>query len=403
MSPRTDTTPGRVFLHTPGPTNTPDRILRAMHRANEDFAATDFTEVARSCLGDLCRVFRTSGTCFTFISNGHGAWEVPLVNLLEPGDAVLVPLAGRFSQSWAEMASAVGLDVVTTPADLTRAIDPAAVEEVLRADKEQRIKAVLCVHTETASGCRTDVPAVRRALDAAGHPALFIVDAIASLAIEAFDMDGWGIDCALTASQKGLMMPSGLSMVAFNERAMRIAETCTHPRRYWDIQFRRGDMSYMWFHGTPPLQQIWGLRTALDMIFEQGLDSVVARHQRLADATRAAVAQWSTAGGLAFQGAIPAERSNAVTAIRVDQGNPDSMRQLARERFNLALGGGLGELAGRTFRIGHLGDLSEPMLLGALATTELALQLGGFPHRRGGVDAAIASLAEAHSPISEAA
>jgi len=396
-------TPGRVFLHTPGPTNTPDRILRAMHRANEDFAAADFTAVARSCLDDLARVFRTSGTCFTFISNGHGAWEVPLVNLFEPGARVLVPLAGRFSQSWSEMARRLGLDVLTTPPDLTRAIEPAAIEEVLRADKAHRIVAVLCVHTETASGCRTDLPAVRAALDSAGHPALLIVDAIASLAIEGFEMDGWGIDCALTASQKGLMMPTGLSVVAFNDRAMRMAEACGHPRRYWDVQFRHGDLSYMWFHGTPPMQQVWGLREALDMIFEQGLDAVIARHRRLADATRSAVAQWAGTGNLAFQGSHPAERSNAVTAIRVHHGDPDAMRRLARERFNLALGGGLGELEGRVFRIGHLGDLNEPMLLGAIATTELAMRLCGIAHASGGVDAAIASLANVQNPIVAAA
>ena len=226
--------PGRIFLHTPGPTNVPDRVLRAMHRACEDFAAPEFTETARGCLRDLARLFGTPGECFAFTANGHGAWEIPLVNLLEPGDHVLVPLAGRFSAAWAEMAERLGLEVHTTPASLERAIDANDVERVLRADDRRQIKAVLCVHTETASGARTDLEAVRAAIDAVGHPALLIVDAIASLAIEPFSMERMRIDCAITASQKGLMMPPGLAFVALSPDAMRIAERCTHPRRYWD-------------------------------------------------------------------------------------------------------------------------------------------------------------------------
>lgn len=384
---------GRIFLQTPGPTNVPDRVLRAMHRACEDFAAPEFTSVAKSCHDDLRKVFKTAGECFIFISNGHGVWEVPLVNLLEPGDRVLVPLAGRFSQSWAEMAQQLGLDVVTTPPDLTRAIDPAAIADVLAGDTDHKIKAVLTVHTETASSCRTDLPAVRAAIDATNHPALFIVDAIASLAVEPFDMDGWGIDFALTGSQKGLMMPPGLGIVAINARAMAIAEKCQHPRRYWDLQFRRGDQTYMWFHGTPPLQQVWGLRESLDMLLDEGMDEVVARHQRLGDAARAAVAHWAEAGGLAFQAEVPAERANGVTAIRVLEGDPDAMRKLTRERFNVTLGAGLGDLHGQVFRIGHMGNLNEPMLLGSIATTELAMGLVGIPHQAGGTTAALGTLA----------
>ena len=386
--------PGRIFLHTPGPTNVPDRVLRAMHRACEDFAAPDFTETARSCLVDLARVFGTPGECFAFSANGHGAWEVPLVNLLEPGDHVLVPLAGRFSAAWAEMAECLGFEVHTTPASLERAIDADDIERVLRADDRRQIKAVLCVHTETASGARTDLDAVRAAIDAVGHPALLIVDAIASLAIEPFSMERLRIDCAITASQKGLMMPPGLAFVALSPDAMRIAERCTHPRRYWDLQFRRGDQSYMWFHGTPPLQQIWGLRAALDMLAEEGLEAVIARHARLADATRAAVARWSEAGGLDFQCRNAAERANAVTAIRVPaEVDPDALRRMAREELNIALGAGLGELQGKVFRIGHLGDLNEPMILGALAGVELVMKRLAVPHASGGVEAAITSLA----------
>jgi alanine-glyoxylate transaminase/serine-glyoxylate transaminase/serine-pyruvate transaminase len=387
---------GRIFLATPGPTNVPDRVLRAMHRAAEDFAAPPFSATARSCLRDLARVFRTAGEAFCFIGNGHAAWEVPLVNLLEPGDAVLVPVTGRFSQSWGEMAEKLGLVVerLDLPRDLP--VDPAAIEAALMADTGRRIRAVLVVHNENATGIVSDLEAIRRAIDAAGHSALYLVDAISSLAIEPFAMDDWGIDCALTASQKGLMLPPGLSFAALNDRALAVAAACTHPRRYFDLNFRRGEQTYQWFHGTPPLQQIWGLRESLDMLFEEGLEAVIARHRRLADAVRACVAAWSEAGALSFHAREPASRSNAVTTVRTAPGiDPDAMRRLARDSYQTALGAGLGDLEGKAFRIGHLGDLNEPMILGTLAAVELALDRSGIPRGRGGLDAAIASLAAA--------
>ena len=384
---------GRIFLATPGPTNVPDRVLRAMHRAAEDFAAPPFSETARSCLSDLARVFKTSGQVFCFIGNGHAVWEVPLVNLVERGEAVLLPVSGRFSQSWAEMAECLELETVRLELPRDQPLDPAAIEAALRADKKRKIKAVLVVQTETATGITSDMVAIRRAIDAAGHPALFVVDAIASLAAEPFAMDEWGIDCALTASQKGLMLPPGLGFVALNERALTIAESCRHPRRYFDLNFRRGAMTYQWFHGTPPLQQIWGLRESLDMLFEEGLDAVVARHRRLADAVRACVGCWAEAGALAFHCGVPEARSNAVTAIRVaPEVDPDAMRRLARDHYQTALGAGLGDLEGKAFRIGHLGDLNEPMILGTLAAVELALRRCGIAHGAGGLEAAIESL-----------
>ncbi len=387
---------GRIFLATPGPTNVPDRVLRAMHRAAEDFAAPPFSETVRSCLADLARVFRTQGRVFSFIGNGHAAWEVPLVNLVEPGEAVLLPVTGRFSQSWAEMAEQLGLATRRLELPRDRPVDPAAIEAALRADRGPRIKAVLAVQTETATGITSDMAAIRRAIDAAGHPALFVVDAIASLAAEPFAMDDWGIDTALTASQKGLMLPPGLCFVALNDRALGVAESCRHPRRYFDINFRRGAETYRWFHGTPPLQQIWGLRESLDMLFEEGLETVIARHRRLAQAVRACVARWAEAGDLAFHCPVPEARSNAVTAIRVAPGvDPDAMRRLARDRYQTALGAGLGELEGKAFRIGHLGDLNEPMILGTLAACELALRCSGIAHRSGGLEAATACLAAA--------
>jgi alanine-glyoxylate transaminase / serine-glyoxylate transaminase / serine-pyruvate transaminase len=386
---------GRIFLATPGPTNVPDRVLRAMHRAAEDFAAPPFSDTARSCLEDLAKVFRTRGQAFCFIGNGHAAWEVPLVNLVEPGQAVLVPVSGRFSQSWAEMAECLGLETIRLELARDLPLDPAAIEAALRADTRHQVKAVLTVQTETATGITSDMVAIRRAIDAAGHPALFVVDAIASLAAEPFAMDEWGIDCALTGSQKGLMLPPGLGFVALNARALAVAETCRHPRRYFDLNFRRGAMTYQWFHGTPPLQQIWGLRESLDMLFEEGLDAVVARHRRLADAVRACVACWAEAGALAFHCAVPEARSNAVTAIRVAPGiDPDAMRRLARDSYQTALGAGLGDLEGKAFRIGHLGDLNEPMILGTLAACELALRRSGIAYGSGGLEAAIESLAQ---------
>ncbi len=387
---------GRIFLATPGPTNVPDRVLRAMHRAAEDFAAPPFSATARSCLDDLAKVFRTAGEVFCFIGNGHAAWEVPLVNLLEAGDAVLVPVTGRFSQSWGEMAEKLGLEVdrLELPRDLP--VDPTVIEAALRTDKARRIKAVLVVHNENATGIVSDLAAIRAAIDAAGHPALYLVDAISSLAIEPFAMDDWGIDCALTASQKGLMLPPGLSFVAMNDRALAAAESCRHPRRYFDIGFRRGSQTYQWFHGTPPLQQIWGLRESLDMLLEEGMDVVIARHRRLADAVRACVARWAEAGALSFHCAVPEARSNAVTTIRTPAGiDPDAMRRLARDRYQTALGAGLGDLEGEAFRIGHLGDLNEPMILGTLAAVELALARSGIACGKGGLEAAIASLAAA--------
>ncbi|MFO1037179.1 MAG: aminotransferase class V-fold PLP-dependent enzyme [Geminicoccaceae bacterium] len=386
---------GRHFLMLPGPTPVPERVQRAMLVSGIDFASPEFVASARSCHRDLARLFGTAGEVIAYIANGHGAWEVPLVNLFEPGDTILVTGTGRFSRSWSEMAEHLGLVAVETATDWRRAFDPDLIAERLAADREHRIKAVLAVHTETATACTGDLPALRRAMDSTGHPALLAVDAIASLGVEPFAMDEWGMDVALSASQKGLMLPAGLAFVALNGKAMAVAERCRHPRRYWDIQFRRGDESYMWFHGTPPVQAMFGLRAALDMLFEEGLDTVVARHRRLADGVRRAVAAWSEAGAMEINALQPEQRSNAVTAIRTEEGlDPVRLRQVTRERFALSIGGGLGDLQGRAFRIGHLGDLNEPMVLGALGAIEAAFRVCDFPFRSG-LDAAAAYFAEA--------
>jgi alanine-glyoxylate transaminase/serine-glyoxylate transaminase/serine-pyruvate transaminase len=386
---------GRHFLQLPGPTPVPERVLRAMQRAGNDFAETRFAALTRSCFADLATVFGTAGEVFACSANGHGAWELALVNLLDPGDAVLVAGTGQFSRSWAEMARRLGFAVTEQPADWRRAADPAAVEAALRDDPARRIKAVLVVHVETASGTRTDLPAMRRALDAAGHPALLLADAIASLAVEPFAMDAWGVDVALAASQKGLMLPPGLAFLAANGKAMAAAERCRYPRRYWDLQFRRGAEPYAWWHGTPPVQMIWALRAALDMLLEEGLGQVAARHERLAEAVRRCVAAWAAAGTLSLNALAPAERANALTAVLAAPGvDPDRLREVCQRRFAVSLGAGLGDLQGRAFRIGHLGDLNAPTVLGALGGVQAGLRACGVAHGAGGLDAAADWLAE---------
>jgi alanine-glyoxylate transaminase/serine-glyoxylate transaminase/serine-pyruvate transaminase len=386
---------GRHFLQLPGPTPVPERVLRAMHRGGNDFAEPRFVALTRSCLADLARMFGTEGSVFAYSANGHGAWEAALVNLLDPGDAVLVPGTGQFSRSWSEMARRLALEVVELPADWRRAADAAAVEEALRADRgAHRIKAVLAVHTETATSTRSDPRLFRRALDAAGHPALLVVDAIASLAIEPFAMDAWGIDVALAASQKGLMLPAGLAFLALGARGAEAVLRCRHPRRYWDVEFRRGEEAYMWWHGTPPVQMVWGLREALDMLLEEGLERVTGRHHRLAEAVRRCVAAWAGAGTLELNALRPEERANAVTTILTAPGvDPDRLRATLRDELAISLGAGLGDLRGRAFRIGHLGDVNATTILGVLAGIEAGMRRCGITHGAGGLDAAVAWVA----------
>ena len=386
---------GRDFIQLPGPTNIPDRVLSAMHRPMVDFAGAEFTAMARGCLDELRHVFQTEAPVYAYSANGHGAWEIALANLIAPGEAVLMPETGRFSQSWAEMARALDIEVVTTQAFHDHPVDPAALEAALRADTGGRIKAVAMVQVETSTGVTHDVRAVRAAIDAAGHPALLLVDAIACLGCIDLPMDRWGVDLVVTASQKGLMMPAGLAFVAVGARARRAADEGGARRRYWDWRLREGEESYYWFYGTPPVQNMFGLRAALDMLFEEGLPAVFARHHRLAEAARRAAARWGEAGDVGFQCVAPEARSNVVTALTFPSGaDPDLLRARCRDRLSVAFGGGIGEFAGRLLRIGHLGDLNEPMLLGALGGLEVAMRAGGVPHVAGGVDAAAQYLAD---------
>lgn len=386
---------GRNFLMTPGPTNVPERVVRAMQRAAVDLGSPAFLDMCRSLVTDLGPVFKTDGAICIYAANGHGAWEAALVNVLSPGDLVLVQEAGHFTRNWSKMAERHGAVIECLPGDWRRAIDPDVIEARLRADTGGAIKAVLTVQTDTATGITSDVAAMRAAIDAAGHPALLMVDTIASLGTTDFRMDEWGVDVAVAACQKALMTPPGLSFTAAGPRALEAARTATMPRDYWDWATRLEPESYRWFCGTAPEHLLFALREALDMIAEEGLEAGFRRQRRLAEASRAAVEVWAQGADLEFNALVPAERSDSVTTVLVHP--EDGARRLlltCRDRFNVSLGGGLGDLRGRAFRIGHMGDNNEPMILGTLGAIEAALLAGGFAHGEGGVQAAVRRLAD---------
>ncbi len=385
---------GHEFLHSPGPTHIPDRVLAAMHRQPFDLVDRRLKEIAHSCFADLAGVFRTRGHIFIYAANGHGGWEAALANICLPGDAVLIPEVGHFSNSWADHARALGLDVVTIEGDWRHAIDPNDIERALRRDPDRRIKAVLAVQVDTGTAVASDIAAVRAAMDAAGHPALLVADTIASLAAMPFEMDAWGVDVAIAASQKALMCPPGLTILAANEKAISVAKSLPLRQRYWDWKTRMGEENYRAFCGTMPEQLIFGLRAALDMVKEEGLPAIFARHRRLAGAVHRAVEVWGEAGALSFNAAVAAERAVTVTAIRTgDRVDADRLRTHARETLGLSVAGGLGLLSGHAFRIGHLGDVNVPMILGCLATLEVAFLQLGIPHGPGGARAAAEFLA----------
>ncbi|MBV9890111.1 MAG: aminotransferase class V-fold PLP-dependent enzyme, partial [Rhizobacter sp.] len=379
--------PGVRLLHAPGPTHVPDAVVDAMSRQPTDLADPRLADLIAACENGLKELLGTKGAeVFFYAANGHGGWEAVIANLVAPGEPVLVPGTGHFSDSWAEQVAAFGGVALRTPYREGHPIDPAAVEAALRDDRDQRIGAVFAVHTDTASGTTSDLAAIRRAIDAARHPALFVVDVVASLGAAPFAMDALGADVAIGASQKGLMVHPGLAIVAANARALRVAANNRVPRFYWDWQRRRSEYSYRKFCGTPPLALIAGLEAALELIAAEGLDAVHARHARLAGAVHAAVAAWSEGGVVGFFTKVPEARSVSVTAIEVAPGiDPEELRAVARQRYQVAVAGGLGPLAGRVFRIGHLGDLNEAMVLGALAGVEAALRTQGIAVS-GGVD-----------------
>jgi alanine-glyoxylate transaminase/serine-glyoxylate transaminase/serine-pyruvate transaminase len=311
---------GRNFLLTPGPTPIPERILNAMHRQPVDFAAPAFRTLARACLDDLRPIFRTAGPVYLYTSSGHGAWEAALSNTLSPGERILVPVTGNFSAGWKDTAEALDLLAEDLPGDWRHAINPAQLEARLAEDRGHEIKAVLAVHTDTATSITCDIQALRAAMDRAGHPALLMVDVVASLLTTDFRMDEWGVDVAVGASQKGLMLPPGLGFTAAGEKALAAGRTATMPRRYWDWRERESEEHYKWFCGTAPEHLVFGLREAIDMVLEEGLEASFARHARLAEALRRAVAVWCEAGALAFNALVPEERAQSVTTILTPEG-----------------------------------------------------------------------------------
>ncbi len=390
--------PGRRLLHSPGPTPLPDAVLAALMLQPMDLADPRVMALIGDCEQGLKALVDAPADAelLFFIGNGHAAWEAVVANLLGPGRAALVPGGGTFSNGWAEMAAGLGAEVIGTPHAEGQPIDSAAVEQALRDDRDHRIAAVLAVHTDTAGGITSDMAAIRRALDAAGHPALLVIDAVASLAAEPLSMRALGADVVLGASQKGLMVPPGLAFMAVGQAALASARDNPVPRWYWDWQRRVAPHSYGKFCGTPPLPLLAGVRASLGLIAQETLPAVLARHRRLAGAVHAAVTHWAAGGGVGLHCRVPSARSVAVTAIDLAPGHDgEALRTVARERFQVAMAGGLATLAGRVVRIGHLGDQNEAGILGALAGIEGALGVQGIPHARGGVEAAIAALSAA--------
>ncbi len=387
--------PGRRFLHSPGPTHVPDEVIHAMSRQPMDMADPRLDRTIAAVESGLKRLLRTEAAdVFVYATNGHGAWEAVIANLVAPGQTVLVPGTGHFSEAWAAQTEGMGGKVLRTPWIEGFAIDADAVEKILRADSAHEIVALFAVHTDTASGITSDMQALRAALDAARHPALFVVDVVASLGAAPFAMDALRVNVVLGASQKGLMCPPGLGFAAADSRAMEVCNGNPAPRFYWDWRLRKSELAYRKFCGTPPQTLLMGLEAALGLIFLEGVEQVMARHRLLANVVHAAVQCWSAAGALQFFGKVAQTRSTSVTAIQVGPGvDPEAMRTVARERFQVSVAGGLGPLNGRVFRIGHLGDLNAAMLLGCLAGVEAAMTVQGIPYGQGGMDAAIGCLA----------
>jgi alanine-glyoxylate transaminase/serine-glyoxylate transaminase/serine-pyruvate transaminase len=390
---------GREFLAIPGPTTMPDEVLRAMHRPALDIYSSAMVDMTDSLLSDLSRLFATKGHSYIYIANGHGAWEAVLSNVLSRGDKVLVLESGRFAVGWGNTAAAMGADVEVLKGDWRRAIRPAEVEARLRQDKDHKIKAILAVQVDTASGAINDIEAIGKAIKAAGHPALFMVDAVASLGCMPFEMDAWGIDVAMSGSQKGLMAPPGLGFVAANERAREVHKTAGLRTPYWDWTEREGVEHYRKYAGTAPVHLLLALRQAIDMLFAEQLDNVFRRHRLLAEAVRRAVTVWAEGQVLGFNIAEPAERSDTVTTVVMGGGyDPAALHRYCTEKCGVVLGVGIGELTGRAFRIAHMGHVNAPMILGTLGVIEVGLNALDIPHGKGGTEAAIEWLGESVSP-----
>ena len=384
---------GRHFLQIPGPTNVPDRVLRAMDRPVIDHRGPEFAQLGAEVLEGMKSVFKTTGPVVIYPSSGSGAWEAAIVNTLSPGDRVLMFETGHFSDLWRDIALRHGLQVDYVPGNWRHGARPEDAEQRLKEDKQHAIKAVMVVHNETSAGAASRIAEIRQAMNRAGHPALLMVDTISSLASMDYRHDEWGVDVAVGGSQKGLMLPPGLSFNAVSEKAMMANKCARMSRYYWDWNEMLKPNRAGFFPYTPATNLLWGLREALQMLHEEGLSNVFRRHDRHADATRAAIRAW----GLEVWCEEPKEYSSSVTAVLMPEGHdPDRLREVILENFDMSLGTGLSKLAGKVFRIGHLGHFNDLMLAGTLSGVEMGLRLGKVPHKPGGITAALDSLTSSH-------
>ncbi len=381
------------FWQFPAPHVIPDEVLRAMHRPAIDIYSGELLGITDSLMRDLPMLFGTKGRAYIYISNGHGAWEGALTNVLSRGDKILVLESGRFAAGWGEFAARLGVEVEVLKAGWRRAVRPDEVEARLKKDTKGEIKAILVTQVDTASGVGNDIETIGKAIKAANHKALFMVDVVASLGCVPFQMDAWGVDVAVAGSQKGLMTPPGLGFAAANDRAREIHKTAGLRTPYWDWSSRDGEMHYNIYAGTAPMHLMFGLRQALNMLLEEKLENVFVRHQLLADAVRAAVGKWTEGQELTFNIEEPDERSNTVTTVLMkDPQQLKNFREFCNKKCNVIIGAGIGDLTGKAFRIAHMGHVNAPMILGVLGAAEVALQALNIPHGSGGTSAAIKSL-----------
>jgi len=394
MSKNVSRVVGRHFLQIPGPTPLPDRILRAMDTPIIDHRGPEFAALAKRALEGIKTIFKTANPVIIYTATGTGAWEAALVNSLSLGDRVLMVETGHFATLWKNMAVKLGLKPEFITTDWRTGADPAAIEDYLRKDKAHEIKAVCVLHNETSTGCLSPIATIRQAIDAAGHPALFMVDTVSSLASTDYRHDEWGVDITVGGAQKGLMLPPGMSFNALSDKAIAASKSSKTPKSFWSWEDMLNTNKIGFFPYTPATNTLQGLVVAIDMLHEEGLENVFARHDRLAEATRRAVRAW----GLEIMCRDPKSYSPTVTAVMVPEGHDaDAFRNLALEYFNISYGTSFGRFAGKMFRIGHLGDTNDATILGALAATEIGLALAGVPHRKGGVQAAMDYLVSVHA------
>ena len=383
---------GRHFLQIPGPTSVPDRIERAMAKPVIDHRGPAFAKLGKALLAEIKPIFGTQGPVVIYPSSGSGAWEAALSNTLSPGDGVLMCETGHFAALWANIANRFGLETKVIDTDWRHPADPEAIESALVEDKARAVKAVCIVHNETATGVLSDIAAIRKAMDAAAHPALLMVDTISSLGSVDFRMDEWGVDVTVAGSQKGLMLPPGLSFNGVSEKALKAAESAQLPKSYWSWSDMLASNETGYFPYTPATSLLYGLQESIRMLNEEGLDNVFARHLRHAEATRAAVTHW----GLEIVCADPKQHSPSVTAALTPEGHSaNNLRSVILQKYDMSLGTGLGRLADKVFRIGHLGSINDLTLCGALSGVEMGLGQAGVPHESGGVQAALGVLAKA--------